>query len=54
MGLFNFMENFFITWTALPKMVFPITVMANFSIGRIFIMVVGIFAKLDQQILLWE
>ena len=48
------MESFFITWTALPKMVFPNTVMANISIGRIFIMIVGIFTKLDQQILLWE
>ena len=34
-------------WTALLKMVFPITVMTNFSIGRTFTTVMRIFAKLS-------
>ena len=45
-SLFNFVERFSVTWTALLKMVFPITVMANFSIGGTFTTVVRIFAKL--------
>ena len=42
MYLFNFQENF----SAIFKMAFPITVMANFSIGGTFTKVVIIFTKL--------
>ena len=45
-SLFIFVDSFSITWTALLKMVFPITVMENFSIDGTFTTVVRIFGKL--------
>ena len=45
-SIFNIMESFSISWTALLKIVFHITVMTNFSIGMTFTAVVRIFAKL--------
>ena len=45
-GLFNFVESFSVKWTSLLKMVFPVTVMANFFIGGTFTTVVRVFAKL--------
>ena len=53
-GLFNFMESFSFTWISLLKMVFHITVITNFSIGRTFTTVVRIFANLELEVWLLD